>query len=124
MLHLWKAFVKAGAKYTIEIDEINVAYINIGILELLIYNNQEEALKYILQARNCYIEESSIQGLVNSLLYLVIYYIVVGKSQKNFKIMEQAEHLFEETNTIIAHEKLTEQKAYLRNIVLRLLTTI
>ncbi len=117
---LWKRFSEAGAQYTVELDEINVAYINLGVIELLIYDRKEEALRYILQAKNNYMEGSSLQGVINSLLYQVIYYGVVGAEQENTELLEQGHQLLRKTDEVIAREQMTEQKRFLRNLAAKL----
>lgn len=74
IIELLEKIVNAGPLYILDINQMGVAYVDLGILELIFNKNCDKAWNYINLAQQTYVEVSSISGIINSLLFQIFYY--------------------------------------------------
>lgn len=100
-----KKLISAGPLYMQEINQLNVAYINLGILEILFSKNHKKAWEYIKKARYNYAEISSMSGVINTILYEIIYFELLYWYYKDEKIKHHIKTRYYQFLKIIKKEQ-------------------
>ena len=88
LIKIIQKLISAGPVYLLEINQLNVAYIDLAILEMVFNQNYVKAWDNINKARYNYMEISSISGIINTFFYEIIYYEIKLLRNKNEKYRE------------------------------------
>lgn len=120
LIQMLNDIIKAGSLYVAEINQINVAYANLGLLELVVNRNKIDAKKYIDMAKNNYIEVNSISGIINTMIYEIIYNELLYFYEKKHTYKEIAIHLYNQLDKIVKSEGYVEEKRKLISAVIKI----
>ena len=120
LIRMLKAIIKAGTLYVVEINQINVAYANLGLLELIVNQNMEKSKYYIELSKRNYIEVNSISGIINTMLYEVIYNVMSYIFTKETIYKENAIKFYLNVNRIIESEGYTGEKEKLVSVITKI----
>ncbi len=112
--------IHAGSLYVIEINQINVAYANLALLQLIINQNHSEAEKYLNLSMNNYIEVCSISGIINVLSYEIIYNEIIYSKHHEKKYRDIIIGQYMQLCKIIKYEQFTNTKEKLLYIIIEL----
>lgn len=97
--------IAAGPIYFLEINQLNVAYIDLAILEMIFNQNYVKAWQNIYKARYNYVEISSISGIINTFFYEIIYYEIKYMYDGKEEYKENAKNLYNKVNLVLKNEE-------------------
>lgn len=105
LIKIIEKIIAAGPIYLLEINQLNVAYIDLAILEMIFNQNYVKAWDNISKARYNYVEISSISGIINTFFYEIIYYEIKYLRNKNKKHKEYVKDLYKKVILILKNEQ-------------------
>lgn len=105
LIEIMQRLIAAGPIYLLEINQLNVAYIDLAILEMIFNQNYVKALDNINKARYNYIEISSISGIINTYFYEIICYEIMYLHNKNKEYKELVKILYKKVILILKNER-------------------
>lgn len=117
LIKIIQKLISAGPVYLLEINQLNVAYIDLAILEMVFNQNYVKAWDNINKARYNYMEISSISGIINTFFYEIIYYEIKLLRNKNEKYREYVEILYKKTMLILKSEQYYSEYIKLLKLV-------
>lgn len=105
LIKMLEKLIAAGPVYLLELNQLNVAYIDLAILEMLFNQKYVKAWDNINKARYNYVEISSISGIINTLFYEIIFYEIKLLRNKNEKYRGYIKTLYKKTVLVLRNEK-------------------
>lgn len=105
LIKMLQKIIDVGPLYLLEINQLNVAYIDLAILEMIFNRNYVKAWENINKARYNYVEISSISGIINTIFYEIIYYEVKYLRNKNKNYKEYVKALYKKTILLLKNEQ-------------------
>lgn len=105
LIKMLQKIIDAGPLYLLEINQLNVAYIDLAILEMIFNRNYVKACENIKKACYSYVEISSISGIINTFFYEIIYYEVQYLRDKNEEYKEYVKDLYKKTILLLKEER-------------------
>lgn len=105
LIKIIQKLIAAGPIYLLGINQLNVAYIDLAILEMIFNQDYVKAWSNISKARYNYIEISSISGVINTFFYEMIYYEMKYFRNKNEKYKRYVEALYKRIILVLKNER-------------------
>lgn len=117
LIKIIENLIDAGPIYLLEINQLNVAYIDLAILEMVCTQNYVKAWENISKARYNYAEISSISGVINTFFYEIIYFEIKYWRYRNKEYKERVKILYKKTITILSNERYCSSYKEMLNLV-------
>ena len=105
LIKIIQKLIAAGSIYLLEINQLNVAYIDLAILEMIFNQNYVKAWDNISKARYNYVEISSISGIINTFFYEIICYEIKYLRNKNEKYRGYIKTLYKRVILVLKNEQ-------------------
>lgn len=117
LIEIVQQLIAAGPVYLLEMNQLNVAYIDLAILEMIFNHNYAKARDNIRKARYNYVEISCISGIINTFFYEIIYYEIRHIRNKNGRYKEYIRVLYRKTISVLKSEQYFNQYIKLIKLV-------
>lgn len=114
---LLEQVIEKGFLNVLDINQMNVAYIDLGVIEQIFYKNSKKAKAYFDLALNNYSEVCSVSGIINVLIYQAICYEFEYYENNNPEYENEVIYIYNQINNIVAHTNYWEKYKKMLKII-------